>query len=66
MSAFSLSVESPPAPMRPAGPLRMAGGALFAGTGTVPEDAVRFPRAAEPGGLRAALRAVFGGASPPG
>lgn len=61
MSAFPLSMDSPPAPVRPAGlPLRLAAGALFAGTGTVPEDAVRVPRPADPGGLRAALRAVFG------
>jgi hypothetical protein len=63
MSAFPLSMNTPPAPVRPAGlPLRMAAGALFAGTGTVPEDAARFPRAAEPSGLRAALRGVFRGA----
>lgn len=60
MSAFPLSMNTPPAPVRPAGPPRLAADALFAGTGTVPEDAVRVPRAAEPGGLRAALRAVFG------
>lgn len=60
MSAFPLSLDSPPAPVRLAGPLRMAAGALFAGTGTVPEDAVRIPRPTEPGGLRAALRGVVG------
>jgi hypothetical protein len=54
-------MDTPPAPVRPAGPLRPAAGALFAGTGTVPEDAVRVPRATDPGGLRAALRAAFGG-----
>ena len=62
MSAFPLRMHTPPAPARPARlPLRLAPGALFAGTGTVPEDAVRVPRPADPGGLRAALRAVFGG-----
>jgi hypothetical protein len=61
MSAFPLSMDSPPAPARPAGPLRLAAGALFAGTGTVSEDAARVPRPADPGGLRAALRAAFGG-----
>jgi hypothetical protein len=66
MSAFPLSMDSQPTLTRPAGPLRLAAGALFAGTGTVPEDAARFPRSADPGGLRAALRAVFGGASPSG
>jgi hypothetical protein len=61
MSAFPFSMDSPPAPARPAGlPLRLAAGVLFAGTGTVPEDAVRVPRPTDPGGLRAALRAVFG------
>lgn len=67
MSARSLATDSPPAPLRPAGlPPRLAAGALFVGMGTVPEEAVRFPRAAEPGGLRATLRAVFAGASSPG
>lgn len=56
MSAFPLSMDSPPAPVRPVGPLRLAAGALFAGTGTVAEDAPRVPHPAEPNGLRATLR----------
>lgn len=66
MSIPTLSTGSPPAPVRPAGLFpRLAAGALFAGTGTVSEDAARIPRPAAPDGLRATLRAVFAGASSP-